>query len=85
MAVTGDTVVVAPGTYQENINFLSKAITVNSSGGAKLTTIDGGLAASVVTFSTGETSTSVLSGFTITNGKASFGGGGIEISSSTSN
>ena len=83
MAVAGDTVVVAPGTYQENINFLGKAITVTGSGGAKVTTIDGGLAASVVTFSTGETSASVLSGFTITNGKASFGGGGIEISSAS--
>jgi len=83
LAVTGDTILVAPGTYQENINFMGKAITVTSSGGAKVTTIDGGLAASVVTFSTGETSASVLSGFTITNGKASFGGGGIEISSAS--
>jgi predicted outer membrane repeat protein len=82
-AVNGDTVLVAPGTYKENINFMGKAITVTSSGGAKVTTIDGGFAASVVTFSTGETSASVLSGFTITNGKASFGGGGIEISSAS--
>ncbi len=82
-AVTGDTVLVAPGTYKENINFMGKAITVTSSGGAKVTTIDGGLAASVVTFSSGETTASVLSGFTITNGKASFGGGGIEISSAS--
>ncbi len=83
VAVTGDTVLVAPGTFKENINFMGKAITVTSSGGAKATTIDGGLAASVVTFSSGETTASVLSGFTITNGKASFGGGGIEISSSS--
>ena len=82
-AVTGDTVLVAPGTYKENINFMGKAITVTSSGGAKVTIIDGGLAASVVTFSSGETSASVLSGFTVTNGKASFGGGGIEISSAS--
>ncbi len=82
-AVTGDTVLVAPGTYKENINFVGKAITVTSSGGAKVTTVDGGLSASVVTFSSGETSASVLSGFTITNGKASFGGGGIEISSAS--
>ena len=82
-AVAGDTVLVAPGTYKENINFMGKAITVASSGGAKVTTIDGGLAASVVTFSSGETTASVLSGFTITNGKASFGGGGIEISSAS--
>jgi hypothetical protein len=82
-AVAGDTVLVAPGTYTENINFVGKAITVMSSGGAKVTIINGGGTASVVTFSSGETTASVLSGFTITNGKASFGGGGIEISSSS--
>jgi hypothetical protein len=39
-ASNGDTVVVAPGTYTENINFLGKAITVESSKGAKVTTIN---------------------------------------------
>ena len=32
-AVNGDTVLVAPGTYIENIDFIGKAITVKSSGG----------------------------------------------------
>ncbi len=32
-AVNGDTVLVAPGTYNENIDFLGKAITVISAGG----------------------------------------------------
>ena len=32
-ASNGDTVLVAPGTYRENINFMGKAITVTSSGG----------------------------------------------------
>jgi polygalacturonase len=32
-AANGDTVLVAPGTYSENIDFLGKAITVTSSGG----------------------------------------------------
>ena len=41
-AVDGDEVVVAPGTYFEAIDFLNKAITVRSSGGAAVTTIDGG-------------------------------------------
>src|ERR1700739_2716077 len=36
-ASNGDTVLVAAGTYSENINFLGKAITVKSSGGAKVT------------------------------------------------
>jgi parallel beta-helix repeat protein len=74
-ANTGDTVLVAPGTYIENINFLGKAITVKSSGGNQVTTIDGGHANSVVTFNTGETLKSVLHGFTIQNGNASEGGG----------
>src|SRR5579864_3151280 len=67
-ANTGDTVLVAPGTYKENINFSGKAITVKSSGGAKVTIIDGGNLAPVVTFSTGEGASSILSGFTVQNG-----------------
>jgi hypothetical protein len=82
-AVNGDTVLVAPGTYVENINFKGKAITVRSSGGANVTTVDGGQAGSVVTFTAGEGRSSVLSGFTVTHGKASFGGGGIEIQSAS--
>ena len=54
-AKNGDTVLVAPGTYIENINFNGKAITVTSSGGPSVTIIDGRAKASVVTFNTGET------------------------------
>jgi hypothetical protein len=82
-ASNGDTVVVAPGTYTENINFLGKAITVESSKGAKVTTINGGGVSSVVTFSSHETLASVLKGFTLTNGSATitadYQGGGIAI------
>jgi len=67
-AVNGDTVLVAPGTYNENINFNGKAIVVTSSGGPKVTIIDGGSLGAVVTFSTGETNGSVLSGFTLQHG-----------------
>jgi hypothetical protein len=76
-ANTGDTVLVAPGTYTENINFNGKAITVTSSGGPSVTIIDGNANGSVVTFDTNETSGSVLSGFTIQNGfqSGSFGAG----------
>ena len=83
-ANNGDTVIVAPGTYVENINFNGKAITVTSSGGPSVTTIDGGANGSVVKFSTGETASSVLSGFTIRNGlQDGFSGGGIYISSAS--
>ncbi len=39
-AATGDTVLVAPGTYLENINFHGKAITVISEQGPSVTTIE---------------------------------------------
>ena len=79
-AVAGDTVLVCPGTYVENINFRGKAITVQSVAGPAVTVIDGNLAAPVVTFATGETASSVLQGFTIRNGLASLDGGGVRIS-----
>ena len=78
---SGYEVVVAPGTYYENINFRRKAITVTSTDplpywvvGAQ-TVIDGGGTDSVVVFSYGEGNDSVLEGFTITNGNADKGGG----------
>lgn len=67
-AVNGDTVLVAPGTYNENVDFKGKAITVTSSGGASQTIIDGGSKAPAVSFITNETSASTISGFTIQHG-----------------
>src|ERR1035437_1172300 len=55
-ASSGDTVLVAPGTYNENIDFKGKAITVTSSGGAASTVIDGGSIGPAVTFKAAETS-----------------------------
>ena len=67
-AVNGDTVLVAPGTYLENIDFEGKAITLKSELGPDVTTIDGNRAGSVVIFENQETTNSVLDGFKITNG-----------------
>lgn len=84
-AVNGDTVLVAPGTYFENINFRGKAITLVSEQGPALTVIDGGSLDSVVALALSEGPGSVLSGFTVQNGfstsrTAGFGdGGGIRI------
>ena len=74
-SVNGDTVLVQPGNYVENINYNGKNITVAS---LFLTTqdttyisetiIDGNQNGSVVTFESGEDSTTVLAGFTIQNG-----------------
>lgn len=68
-AVSGDTVLVEPGTYSELINFLGKTLVVTSSQGRNVTTIDGsGLGGSVVTIQNGEGVGTVLAGFTITGG-----------------
>src|SRR6185437_164194 len=67
-AVNGDTVMVAPGTYFENLNFNGKAITVTSSDGPSVTIVDGGGLGPVATFNTNEGANSVLSGFTLQNG-----------------
>jgi predicted outer membrane repeat protein len=69
--IDGDTVLVAAGTYVENINFNGKNIVVTSSQGTDSTYIDGNQDGSVVTFENGENSTAILSGFTITNGNGS--------------
>lgn len=86
-ASTGDTVMVDPGTYAENINFNGKAITVTSSGGASVTVIDGSGTAPVVIFASGEGPSSTLNGFTIQNGTSTFNtqyeGGGIYINSAS--
>lgn len=86
-ASTRDTVLVADGTYFENIDFKGKAITVASHYAVdqdtmhiKNTVIDGSKAsnsdnASVVYFKSGEDTTSLLTGFTITGGKGSKTGG----------
>jgi len=83
VANTGDVVLVAAGTYSENISFLGKAITVKSASGSKVTLIDGGHNGPVVTFNSGEGSKSVLIGFTLQNGTATFNsqydGGGIYV------
>jgi len=81
-AVSGvtETVLVQPGTYVENVNFNGKAITVtttdpDSESIRDATVIDGNQAGTVVAFNHGEEADSVLTGFTIWNGRAPDGGG----------
>ncbi len=73
----GNLILVAPGTYVENIYFLGKAITLQSESGADVTAISAGDEYSVVVFDSGETEETVLSGFTIRDGYGfeSYGGG----------
>ena len=100
----GDTVLVSEGTYYEQINFLGKKPLMVAShflmdgdtshisntiiDGSQLSNLD---SASVVYFVSGEDTTSILCGFTITNGKGTQvsdqgnttrGGGGIYIDGS---
>ncbi|MCK4653820.1 MAG: DUF1565 domain-containing protein, partial [Candidatus Cloacimonetes bacterium] len=94
VSVNADTVLVQPGTYFENINYNGKLITVASlflttqdTTYISQTIIDGDSLGSVVTFESGEDSTAVLTGFTITNGYAYGGyfGGGIFCDNSSPN
>jgi hypothetical protein len=64
----GDEVLVMTGHYDEQINFLGKAITVVSESGPENTTIDGNGEGSVVSFTSSESADSTLQGFTITGG-----------------
>ena len=82
-AAAGDTVLVAPGTYVERIDFRGKNITVISESGPAVTFIDGGGSGSVVTFKSGESRTAVLSGFTVTGGVTIYSGAGIAVSGSS--
>lgn len=72
-----DVILVYEGIYTENINFLGKAVIVQCLNGPQNTIIDGHGQGPVVTFSSGETATSILCGFTIRNGYQQNIGGGI--------
>ena len=83
-ASNGDTVIVAPGSYSETVDFLGKDITVTSEQGPAVTIIDGHGAGSVVSFKSQETRNAVLSGFTLRGGYTNvFGGGGVAILSAS--
>ena len=78
----GDIVLVAEGTYVENINYNGKNIVVGSlylttsdTSYISSTIINGNQSGSVVTFDSGENATAVLSGFTVINGYGGNGGG----------
>jgi len=80
-AVNGDTILVQPGIYVENINYNGKNISVASlflitqdTAYISQTIINGG-GYGTVRFTSGSDSTALLCGFTITNGKTWKGGG----------
>lgn len=78
----GDTVLVQPGLYIENVDFSGQNIVLGSlflttrdESYIATTIIDGDSSGSVVTFDNDEDSTAILEGFTITRGNTSEGGG----------
>jgi outer membrane protein assembly factor BamB len=87
---SGDTVIVYPGIYEENINFKSKNIVVSSlhlldgnRNNIQNTIIDGGNINSVVYIGDNLDTNTVFNGFTIQNGKSSNWAGGITIMTSS--
>ncbi|MFC1898617.1 C10 family peptidase [Candidatus Cloacimonadota bacterium] len=89
-AEDGDIIIVSPGTYFENINFLGKKIKVAScyylgqnEDFINTTIINGNQNGTVVTFNNGEDFRSSLEGFTITGGLNQYAGGGIRCYYST--
>ena len=83
-ATDGDTVLVSPGTYVENINFGTKDITVASTDGASATVIDGGAVSNVVVMAAEAGESPTLRGFTVRNGHpASADGGGVSTTGGT--
>jgi len=78
----GDTVLVQPGTYVENINFNghnivlgSLFLTTGDTSYISQTVIDGDSSGTVVTFRNGEDSTAIITGFKIKNGYNTSAGG----------
>jgi hypothetical protein len=71
-AESGDSVLVVPGTYVENIRFRGRDIVLRSTQGPSMTILDGRLEnRSVVEFLSGESNACVIEGFTITGGRGS--------------
>ena len=90
-AVNGDTVLVQPGTYVENLNYDGKSIVLGSlfltTGDPAYiteTVIDGNSLERTVIIENVTGTTTVLCGFTITNGYCYFGGGGVSCMNNSS-
>lgn len=67
-AADGDTVLVSPGTYTENVDYLGKAIVLTSAAGPTFTTIR-----SVVINNTPNNFNTVLDGFTVCSNNSQTG------------
>lgn len=82
VSADGDTILVQPGTFVENIDYCGKRIVIGSlylttqdTSFVSQTIINGDQNGSVATFTLGENSEAILTGFTLTEGFAMNGGG----------
>jgi len=67
-AANGDTVLVGPGTYMENLSLTGKDLVLRSEFGPEATTLDGSSQQETVVYVSGSTRSTVIEGFTITGG-----------------
>jgi lysophospholipase L1-like esterase len=79
-SINGDTILVKPGRYYEQLHCNGRNITIRSTNPNDLvvvnaTVIDGNGLGTVVTFDSGEDANAVLAGLTITGGRSNNGGG----------
>ena len=82
--MSGDEIVVLPGTYVERLDFLGKDLLLRSAGGPWVTILDGGGLGTTVTFENGESELATIAGFTITGGRAvQRGPGGMRVRGAT--
>lgn len=84
-STNSDTVLVAPGTYYEHINFNGKLVHLKSESGPESTIISALVSGlSIVLFENLEDSTAILEGFTIQNASSVSQGGAIRCGSAAS-
>jgi hypothetical protein len=77
IAKDGDTVLVGVGVWREHIDLLGKSVILRSLMGAEETVINGGGIGPVIRCVNGESSSTLIEGFTITGGKNTLHGGGV--------
>jgi nitrous oxidase accessory protein NosD len=88
-AAAGDTVLVGPGTYFENLSVVNKDIRLLGEGGPEATIVDGSHRLDSVIYMSGQLRTLLIEGFTITGGVGHYqnsttGGGGIYLDNGAS-
>ena len=66
--LSGDTILVRPGTYEEDVDFLGKTLVLRSSAGRDVTTLRSGSLGTVVRAVSGEGPGTAIEGFTLRDG-----------------